>query len=95
VTPIGDQVARSAPVRIVCGDDDHRSELAAEDRGERWQQLRQNARAYGVANRSRTTLSTDTAELAGGGDQLIATYRAGPPWGPLVRKLITSDPEDP
>jgi hypothetical protein len=23
VTPIGDQVATSAPIRIVCGDDDH------------------------------------------------------------------------
>ena len=31
------------PTGIVCGDDDHRRELAAEGRGERWQQVRQGS----------------------------------------------------
>jgi hypothetical protein len=43
LTPIRDQVATSAPTRIVCGDDDHRRKLAAEGRGEHWQQLCQGS----------------------------------------------------
>jgi hypothetical protein len=43
LTPIRDQVATSAPTRIMCGDDDHRRKLAAEGRGEHWQQVCQGS----------------------------------------------------